>query len=256
MANPHKPKRTIKTTSTVFDIIDYLQSNDGMTPSELSHEMDMAQSTIHDHLVTLEMNGYVVRDGSSFQLSLKFLDHGIYAKQAHGYAAIINQSLEQIAEETQEVVWYIVEEHDKAVYVEKAEGSHAVLPGDRVGKRRHLHCPAAGKSILAQWPDDEIEAYAERTGLPAETDHSITELGELMEEIDQIRERGYALNDEEVADSVRAVAAPIHDEDEVIGGVAIGAPINRLKGDQFTESLPEKLLGYSNEIELRIKYQQ
>lgn len=248
------PSRTIKTTETVFEIIEKLQEFDGATTGDLADVMDMAQSTIHDHLITLELLGYVVKEGSEFKLSLKFLDHGTYVRHRQPNTAVIQSSLDQIAQDTGEVAWFIVQEHDKAVYLEKALGSHAVLPGDRIGKRRYLHCPAAGKTILAQWPIQDVRDYADRTGLPAETDQSTTDIEVLLATLDEIRERGYALNDQEVVKGVRGVAVPILQGEHTIGAVGIGAPVNRLKEKQFVETVPELLMGYANEIELRLKY--
>lgn len=244
----------IKTAKTVFGIIECLQRNEGATLTEVTNETERAKSTIHSHLRTLEDMEYVVKKNGEYDLGLKFLDHGHYAKQQLAITDAIGSTLEQLAEETGEVAWVMVEEHGKAVCLEVASGDRAIHTLDRTGLRTPLNFHAAGKAILANLPSDCLEEILDRHGLPASTPKTITDREELYDELETIRERGYALNDGEAVEGIRSVAAPVMHEDEVVAAINVLGPAKRLTGSQFKETLPQAVLGAANAIELSYTY--
>nr|WP_321169935.1 IclR family transcriptional regulator C-terminal domain-containing protein [Salinigranum rubrum] len=94
-----------------------------------------------------------------------------------------------------------------------------------------------------------------RTWLPELTPHTITDHDEFFSQLDTIRERGYAFNDEESIQGLRAVGVPIRGkEHEILGALSVSGPTHRLKGDWYTEDIPDLLLGVSNELELNIRH--
>jgi len=185
MPSSDKPGR-IKTTSTVFDIIESIQYLGGATTSELVETLGMAKSTVHSHLITLEEEGYLVKDDGEYDLGLKFLDHGIYAQTNRYIAHAARPSLEEIAFETGEVSYLVVEEHGRGVNLIREKGEHSVTTIDRVGLRTYLHIHAAGKAILAHLPDERVEAIIEQHGLSAVTEETITDIDALFEELERI----------------------------------------------------------------------
>jgi DNA-binding IclR family transcriptional regulator len=124
------------------------------------------------------------------------------------------------------------------------------------GKRVPVHASAAGLAILSKLSTDRVEAIIARHGLEALTSETITDRDDLFDELDRIRERGYSVNDQGTIEGLRAVGAPVTDADgEVIGGLSISGPINRMRGERFEEEFPSLLLGATNELELNIAYQ-
>lgn len=249
-----KPKNPVKTAQKLFRITEAIRELDGATMTELADHLGMANSTIHSYLATLESEEYaVVRDGE-YQLSLKFYQHGLWAKKKRRVVGVASPSLRKLAQETGELSWLIVEEHGRAVCIEKAGGDQAIQTYGKAGKRMGIHLTAGGKSILANLPDSRIEEIIERHGLPTETDASIGTEAALWEEVEQIRERGYALNQGETVEGIRAVGAPIIPNDEVVGGISIAGPKYRMIDEYFFKELPELVLGVANEIELRLTH--
>jgi DNA-binding IclR family transcriptional regulator len=104
--------------------------------------------------------------------------------------------------------------------------------------------------------EDEVERILERHGLPKKTDQTITDRNELEEELEEIRAEGVAFNINESLLGERAVAAPIVSEKEVMGAITVVGPANRLSGSYFREEIPDLLLGATNEIELRLKFDE
>ena len=253
MTNGRK-KRRVKTTDTVFAIIEALRALDGATVSELANELDIAASTAHNHLSTLHNREYIIKDDGVYKLGLRFLDLGIYTRTQHVWLKNAQPPLEQLAEDTGEVAWLMVEEHGLVIHLCKAMGESAVQTYGQVGKRAYMHQLAAGKSILAYYSDERVEEIINKHGLPQRTDESITDKDDLFEELETIRERGYAFNDEEVVSGLRSVGTPIFSNDDVIGSICVSAPANRMIGERYRKEIPDLIMGTANEIELKLTY--
>ncbi|SDY45940.1 IclR family transcriptional regulator [Halopenitus persicus] len=248
------PNRTVKTADTVFEMIRYLRESNGGTVTEIADALDIAESTAHTYLATLFEHEYVVKDGSRYGLSLKPLDNGMVVRNTMDLTTAARSVINQVAEETDEVVWIVVEEHGRAVYLMKSVGEKAVQTRGRIGKRTPLHDIAAGKAILANLPISRVEAIINRYGLPERTGSTITNPDTLFEELETIRDRGFAMNRGETIQTVHAVASPILKKDEVQGAIGIAGPKNRLSGDHFTETLPNVVCEAADTIELELTY--
>jgi len=100
------------------------------------------------------------------------------------------------------------------------------------------------------WSRAEVEAYIDRNGLEAVTEHTIADPDVLFEELEQIRERGYATNTEETVEGLGAVSVPIKDHDDgVIGALSVSGPINRVGEGEYSQLL----LDTKKELELNIR---
>lgn len=244
--------RTVSTAEKVFQIVEFIDEVEEARLKDVAEELDLAQSTAHDHLSTLVESEYLVKDGYSYRLGLKFLNHGIRVRSQYELHDAARESLEQIAAETGEIVWLVTEEYGRAVYLEKALGNQAIQPYGRVGSRVDLHSIAAGKAILANLSDERVDEIVEKWGLTAHTEETITERSVLDAELAEIRSAGVAFNDEELMEGFRAVAAPIITDGEPVGSIAVSGPKNRMPDSKFRESLPELILGTTNAIELSL----
>ncbi|WP_411965900.1 IclR family transcriptional regulator [Haloferax sp. YSMS24] len=251
-----RPEDGIRSVGRTFDIIETIQTLGGARLSEIADELDIAKSTAHRHVATLLHREYLTREGDEFQLSLKFLDLGEYSRACHDEYHLVEPKVDELAAQTEERVQFLVEEHGYGVYVFRSRGSRAVRTDPGIGKRVPLHTTAAGKAILANYPEERVREIVELRGLDAVTDHTITQTDALYEELESIRERGYAVNNEENVDRLRAVGVPIRKQpgNRVLGALSVSGPTHRMKSEWFNEELPELLLGVANEIELNIAH--
>ncbi|WP_049927892.1 IclR family transcriptional regulator [Halopiger goleimassiliensis] len=247
--------RPVETVETAFDIVDVVKRSEGVGITAIADELDLAKSTVHRHVKTLESRGLLVQEGDGYRLSAWFLDYGGHVRKQHRLYDVAKPKVEELAAETDEKVWCVIEEHGVGVHVYGAEGRHSVKTHARVGQRTHLHQFAAGKAILAHLPDERIERILEEYGLSAQTDKTITDRTALREELETIRERGYAFNREESVIGVHAVGAPVRDESgTAIGAISVAGPANRLHGELMTDELPALLLGATNEVEINLAH--
>ncbi|MXV62728.1 helix-turn-helix domain-containing protein [Natronorubrum sp. JWXQ-INN-674] len=255
MNDASRSPRPVTTTESSLRILEFLKRNPGQTLEELSDELDLARSTIHRHLLTLEDNDLLVREDGAFYVALRFLDFGISARNRVPFFDDGRRQVDRLAEETGEKVWLVAKEGDFSVHLYKASGDSPLRTSARVGQRRYLHQLAAGKAILANLDEDELQAIIDRQGLVEMTEQTITDEESLREELAAIRDRGYAFNISESIEGLNAVGAPIRDDDGTpIGGISISGPANRVKGDYLRNELPDKLLAAIDEIHINLRY--
>lgn len=248
-------RQTVQATGTSFAVIEYLKERDGARLHELADGLDLANSTAYKHLATLHELGYVVREGDEYYLSLEFLHVGGRVRDRKKVNRLAMPVVRKLADRTGEQVQFIVEENGRGYHVCTSPGDRAVRVDTRIGKRIYLHANAAGKAMMAHWDDDRVDAVVDQWGLPAVTEHTITDREELFEALAAARERGYAYNLEEHIVGYRGVAAPVRSHDgEVLGALCVGGPTRRFKDEWLREDLPEMTLEAVNEFELEVEF--
>jgi DNA-binding IclR family transcriptional regulator len=248
-------KNPIKSTETTFQIVEALHSLDGAGVSELADHTDLPRSTVHNYLSTLEQEEYVVNDGGQYEVGIRFLELGAYARNRRQIYEIAEPEIRRLAEETDELANLLIEEHGRGTYLQRARGDAAVQVEAHVGTRVSLHSTALGKAILAHLPESRVDEIIDMHGLEPTTERTVTDRDALFDELADIRDRGYALDDEERLKGLRCVAAPIlSTEDRVLGAVSVSGPSHRIRTERFRETLPNEVLKSVNVIELNVTY--
>lgn len=257
MTERHSKNAPVRAVERSLDILEILREREGASLSTIADGLDLPKSTVHNHLKTLEEKQYIVQEDNQYQLGLRFLDYGEYVKTRKMVYEEACPVVEELADRTGERAQFIAQEYGHGVYVHIAEGERAVNTGTMIGQRggARLHATAAGKAILAHLPDDQRRAALDKWGMPKITENTIQERDRLREEFETIRERGFAINDEEHIIGLRAVGVPVMGSDEeVVGALSVSAPTHRMHEQRLMSDLPELLLGVSNELELNITF--
>jgi DNA-binding IclR family transcriptional regulator len=247
--------RQIEPVEITFEIIAYLNENDAATAATIADELGLPRATIRHLLSWLEANEFVTRHGDKYENGLKFLEIGERVKHSTGVFDIAAEEVDRLAAESDELALFSVLEHDQNVLMYKSNGENAIHTSHEIGLREPLHCSGLGKAILSELPDERVERIVDEHGLPSFTDNTITDRDHLFEELQLIREQGYALDDEEAKPGIRCIAAPVViDEANLYGGVSVTAPRNRMQGKRIEETLPELVTGVANVIEVNAIY--
>lgn len=255
MSLPPDVDRPVETVERAIEIVDYLKENQPATIGEITNYLGCAKSTAHRHLKTLEKNSLLIEENDKYRLGIRFLDYGVVARDRYTLYQEVKPKVDALADETDEKIWCTVEEHGRSIHIYGAQGKRSVQTYARLGHQNYLHQHAAGKAILAYLPDERIENIVETYGLPPRTQYTITAEDELWDEIETIRERGYALNLEESVEGLHAIGAPIKDQNGIaLGAISISGPANRLDGPFLLEELPTLLLGTVNEISINLAH--
>lgn len=244
---------TVNATRTSLRIIEVLKDFDGAGVTAVASELDIPKSTVHNHLQTLLDERYVIKEGDTYRVGLRFLELGEFTRNRMRIYETVCPEVETLAEETGEMVNAAVEEHGEGVYITREEGHQAVSVDTYAGKRVNLHCTALGKAILAELPDSRVDEILDQHGLPERTEHTITDPDELKAELEAVRERGYAYDREERLPGLRCIAAPVV-TDRVVAALSVSGPTTRMQGDLFQEEIPELLLSSANVVEINMAY--
>ncbi|MFC7156916.1 IclR family transcriptional regulator [Halomarina halobia] len=236
----------IKSVRTTFELLEALVTSGGMSLPELSEELAMPRSTVHDYLLSLRNLGYVVKDGMEYRISTRFLAMGQSARGKIGIFGPAKNTVDDLAEKTGEHASLMIEENGLGVLLYIAKGENALDLGVSEGFRMELPTNAPGKAILAHLSTARVEAILDRHGLPKVTEKTVTSREVLYEQLEAIREQGYAIDEGERVEGVRAVAAPIVTGDTVHGALAVSGPAHRLEGTRFETELPDRVLRAAN----------
>ena len=251
MSGGAEPQGSVQALQHAIEVLELVKSAEDTSLDALAERADLARSTVHNHLTTLEHAGLVVKRDRQYRLGLKLLEYGVAARSETLDAELVQTSIDQLATETEETAWFGVTERNRLVHVNRSMGARAITLGDRIGNHHRLHYYAAGKAILAHLPDSRVREVLDE-GLPGRTEHTTTDPDTLHDELERIRDRGVAYNDREFTEGTRAVAAPVLVDERPVGAVALHGPTNRLHGDYFREELAQKVKACSNEIELKL----
>lgn len=252
MANAKNPVQAVDRTLEILEII---QEYNGATVSEIADRADIGMSAVHNHLATLADRGYIVKEDNKYNIGLSFLSLGAYARNRTDIYRGARSEVDRLAEETGELASLLVKKKKMGIYLYQREGENAVELDTHLGKRVHLHCTGLGKAILGFRPDDEIDDILDEKGMPRMTRSTITDREEFFEELEEIRERNYAIDKEERLNGLRCIAAPITDSKNLaIASISVSCPIHRVSDDFFFNTLPEQVLGAANVIEIKQNY--
>lgn len=237
-----------------FRILALLRESGTMRINDVAEELDMPTSTAHVHLRTLADVGYLVKDERGYRLSLRFLRDGAVVRNDLSVHTVAKQEIDALAETTGEVANLGVEEDGQRVILYQSEGSEAVYDNALVGEFTNMHWTALGKALLAERTDEEVERIVEQHGLPSATANTIDTPERLVDELARIRERGFALEDEERRTGIRSIAVPITVDEGVVGAVSLSGPKERFDDARIEAELLPALKDRTNVIEVKVAY--
>lgn len=248
-----KANHPVTTSQKSIRILEGIYQQKGGTLTEIASAINMNKSTVHNHLKTLVEEQLVVWDGTEYQIGLRLLAFGSYAQQQNKLYQIALPEIERLANQTGEIANLVIEEYGRAVYLASEADNQAVDLNIYPGSRRPIHATAAGKAILAELPPERVDEIIDDSGLPAETPRTITTEEDLKENLDKVRDRGIAFDDEENIKGLRCVAAPIHNSrGHILGAVSISSPASQLTDEEFFDEYPAIVNSTLNVIELKI----
>lgn len=247
------PSSPIRSCQRMLRIVEVLKELEGATTHELADYLDIPNSSAHNHLKTLEYEGYVVKRGYTYEVGLRFIDLGGFARSRNPLYTEAKEMMMRLSERTGELTSVFVEEHGRGFFLARSRGDKAVNLKDYVGQCIELHTTSVGKVILAYMPEERLHATLDRYGLEQKTEHTITDREELYEHLEDIRERGAAVGMEERIPGLCAVSVPIIPEDEIIGSIGVAGPTARMNSQDTQEQYIAELREVQNVLELNLK---
>ncbi len=212
-------------------LLEILAEEDGLTLSELSRRSGVSASTVHRILLTLVSRAYVQHDMERgiWLVGVGAFKTGSAFLRNRRVASMGRAAMHALMEATGETVNLGIEDDGEVVFISQIESHDTLRAFFRAGSRGAMHASGVGKALLAEFPEHRVRQICAVRRLERFTEHTITDLGELLSELAQGRRNGWALDDEERSLGMRCVAAPIFNEHaEAIAGVSVSGPAVRV----------------------------
>ena len=242
-----RPAGAVQSLDRALDVLEELASADGPRGvGELAELTGLPQGTVHRLLQGLHVRGYVRRDtGRKYSLgtaSLRLADaaHRSLVRTARPFLA----ELVRLSGETANLA---VLEGDDVVYVGQVSSPHTLRMFAEVGRHVPPHSTAVGKVLLAALPAERAAAVVRRTGLAPRTPTTITDPDAFLAELALVRERGWAVDEEEQETGVRCVAVPVGVAGQTVAALSVSGPVDRFAG-AATDGLVEAMQRAGREL--------
>lgn len=222
---------TVRALDRALELLARLSESDGMTLTELATATEEAPATVYRALVTLQTRQVVELEPEgqlwhvgpgAFRIGSAFLRRTKVAERARA-------PMQELMRATGETANLGVESRDEVLFLTQVETHEAIRAFFPPGMKGPMHVSGIGKALLAFYPARRVAQIVARKGLAGFTARSLTEPDRLMADLAATRARGHAIDDEERAEGMRCVAAPIFNvHGEPVAGLSVSGPAFRM----------------------------
>lgn len=221
-----------------------------MSMTEVANTIGISKPSARRFLLTLQSAGYVRREGEQFRLLPKVLDLGLAYFSSIDLPEIGERHLEELNMQVKEACSLGIFDGDSVIYIARAQWQRVRSVSVRVGTRIDPATTALGRVLLASLPDDELDAWIDRHKFEVYTEYTVADPKRLRAILDDVREKGWAMCDQEVELGVRTLAAPVHKPGgKVVAGVNVAANYQRVPLDKLIEDVLPQLLDTTARID-------
>ncbi|WP_294244345.1 IclR family transcriptional regulator [Propionivibrio sp.] len=231
MTKQLQTKGSIQVIERMMSLLDALSScPEPASLKVLAQATGLHPSTAHRILAMMTGSRIVERqEAGTYALGIRLLELGNIVRSRLSIRQVALPFMHNLHEAIGEAINLGIRDQDEIVYVERtSSGRSLVRVVYLVGGRAPLHLTSLGKLFLAAESKAEVQAYAERTGLPGKTMRSLTSIDALEAELEKIRRDDLSYDDEEAEIGLRCVASPIrNDEGIIVAGLSISSPTDR-----------------------------
>jgi IclR family pca regulon transcriptional regulator len=230
--------------------------------ADIADELGMSRSTTHRYVITLVALGYLEQGASrKYRLGLRVTDLGMSALNSTGLREHAHPYLEELRQRTSYTASLAVLEGTDILYVDRARSfrrGHGRVDLDvHPGSRLPAYSTAMGKLLLANLPDAEQREVLAAIKLGKRGPNTITSKKALREELEQVAEAGFAVNDEELAPELFAIAAPVRNEArEVVAAVNLSADSSMISLEELVDALGPHLVSTADRISARLGFRR
>jgi len=227
----------MKSLNKVLDIIDAVAREGKAGIRELSYQLAFPPSTIHRIVAALVERGYFTQDPvtKAYALSVRFLELGTLVQDQFHLTSIARPFLKRLMLETRESVNLAIQTGDKVVYLDHVKSDYSMLRlFTRPGAQAPLYCTGVGKLFLSCMSQMELNTYLKTTERISFTPHTLVEKERIRQELTCIQNQGFSVDNEEMEEGVRCVAALILDHTgNPAGAVSISGAAMRITADRI-----------------------
>jgi DNA-binding IclR family transcriptional regulator len=202
----------------------------------VSRQLGIPKSSARNILLTLQARGYVDFSNDGYSLGVRTFELGALFLARTKLHAVALPRMEVLAREIGETCHLAILDGFEVVFIDKVESPNSLRYASRIGGRAPAYATAVGKALLSTQSDATVEALARASGLCRFTEHTITAVPALLDELSQVRQAGYAVDNEEESLGFRCVGAPIRDfANKAIAGLSVAGFVSRVTLDRLPD---------------------
>ncbi len=230
--------------------------------ADIADELEMSRSTTHRYVTTLTALGYLEQGASrKYRLGLRVTDLGMSALSATGLREHAHPYLEELRQRTSYTTSLALLDGPEILYIDRVRsfrrGQNKIDLELHPGSRLPAYCTAMGKLLLANLPEDEQRELIAEMTLTKRGPNTITSKKGLARELGQIRKEALAVNDEELAPGLYAIAAPVRNEArEVSAAVSLAAHSSMISLAELVDALTPHLVSTADRVSARLGYRR
>jgi len=230
--------------------------------ADIADELGMSRSTTHRYVITLLALGYLEQGASrKYRLGLRVTDLGMSALNSTGLREHAHPYLEELRRRSSYTVSLAVLDGAEILYVDRVRSfrrGQGQVNGDvTTGSRLPAHCTAIGKLLLANLPEADQRGLLASMKLTKHGPNTITAKKALREELDEVLEASFAVDDEELAKDLYSIAAPVRNGPrDVVAAIDIAAPSSLISLGELVDALGPHLISTADRISARLGYRR
>lgn len=230
--------------------------------ADIADELGMSRSTTHRYVITLLALGYLEQGASrKYRLGLRVTDLGMSALNSTGLREHAHPYLEELRQRSSYTVSLAVLDGPEILYIDRVRSfrrGQGQANGDlTTGSRLPAHSTAMGKLLLANLPEADQRELIASMKLTKSAPNTITGKKALRDELDEVLDANFAVDDEELARDLYAIAAPVrNDRRDVVAAVDIAAPSSMISLGELVDALGPHLISTADRISARLGYRR
>lgn len=230
------PQYPVEAVDRALRLLALFREQPELRLSVVRERLGVGQSTAHRLMAMMVYHGFALQDPRTrvYRAGPVLYEVGLAVVRNLDLRAVGHPILVRLAQETGETVHLGTLEGASVRYVDCVESASVLRVGSRVGQFSPAHATSLGKAMLAAMPLEAVHAIFPSPQLPAATAKTIGTLTDLLAELDRVRARGYARNNEEMVDGVCSVGvAVVHPVRGMVGALSVAAPVTRASAEQL-----------------------
>lgn len=222
----------------ILDLFDEYETELKLT--EISERMGLHKSTVHSLLSTLQKHHYIEQnqDNGKYRLGMKLFERGNFVTQSLDLRTVAKEHLLELSKETKNTVHLVILDGKEGIYIDKVESSGVTVLYSRIGRRVPIHSSAVGKVLVAYKDPDELEHILTDYDFTPRTEKTITSKESFLKEIERVREKGYAIDNQENEPGISCIAIPVRNyTGQVVAAISISTTASKLNQEELEKNV-------------------
>ncbi|MCL1917829.1 MAG: IclR family transcriptional regulator [Peptococcaceae bacterium] len=257
MRESEKKGSHVQSVARALQLLEMLaDESQDLTLTEIADRLGWPKSTVHGILATLREYRFVdqsVQNGR-YRLGVRLFEFGHKVARNWEIREVALPVMRKLNRQFGEMVQLATEDAGEVLYIEKIDSTHIIRIVSELGARLPMHCSGLGKALLAYRTPGQVKRIVTQRGMRLMTSRTITDPIQMEAELAKIREQGYAMDDQEIMEGLRCVAAPIRSKDgDVRYAVSVSGLAERLTGEHL-ENVKAAVVESADEISYLMGY--